>query len=202
MSTQLSLISPDVHVIDGIPKTTSLNVAETFGKRHDDILKRFRNLDCSPEFNARNFAEVDYLDQKGEKRPLVEMTRNGFIFMVMGFTGAKAAQVKEAYINRFDAMEAALRQPSAPEPETVTLTLADYVAMQSEINGLLKDKLRLLEIEKTTQPRRRNLTDAEKARIRHLSLQGYGPTAIAQHVGRSVGTVETCLRQLRQGGAK
>ena len=37
-----------------------------------------------------------------------EMTKDGFIFLVMGFTGAKAAQVKEAYINTFNHMAAML----------------------------------------------------------------------------------------------
>lgn len=89
--------------------TTSLKVAEIFGRNHFDILKAIKNLECSPEFNACNFAAVEYLDAKGEKRPAFEMTKNGFVFLAMGFTGAKAAEFKEAYINAFDAMEKTLR---------------------------------------------------------------------------------------------
>jgi len=37
--------------------------------------------------------------------PMYEMTRDGFSFLVMGFTGAKAAQFKEAYIEAFNRME-------------------------------------------------------------------------------------------------
>lgn len=84
--------------------TTSKNVAEAFCKRHDDVLRKLKSLDCSPEFNARNFAVVDYIDSKGEKRPCYEMTKDGFMFLVMGFTGKKAAQIKEAYINAFNEM--------------------------------------------------------------------------------------------------
>lgn len=32
------------------------------------------------------------------------MTKDGFIFLVMGYTGEKAAQLKEAYINAFNWM--------------------------------------------------------------------------------------------------
>ncbi|WP_245677483.1 Rha family transcriptional regulator [Candidatus Arsenophonus triatominarum] len=91
----------------------SRDVADYFGKRHDDILKKLRNIDSSPEFNARNFAEVNYIDAKGEKRPMYEMTKDGFVFLVMGFTGKKAAVFKEAYIAEFNRMEAELH--SAPK---------------------------------------------------------------------------------------
>jgi ribosome maturation protein Sdo1 len=50
-----------------------------------------------------------YQDGKGEARPAYEMTKDGFIFVVMGFTGAKAAATKEAYINAFNWRPASAR---------------------------------------------------------------------------------------------
>lgn len=85
--------------------TTSLDIAETFGKRHSDVLRNIRELDCSEQFNERNFALVNYTDIKGEKRPMYYVTRDGFTFLVMGYTGEKAARFKEAYIKQFNAME-------------------------------------------------------------------------------------------------
>jgi Rha family phage regulatory protein len=85
-------------------RTTSLKVAEAFGKLHKDVLRKIQTLDCSPEFNQRNFAPVEYVDAKGEKRAAYEMTKDGFMFLVMGFTGKAAAQIKEAYINAFNLM--------------------------------------------------------------------------------------------------
>lgn len=84
--------------------TTSLKVAEFFGKRHDDVLRRVRGLGCSPEFNARNFAAVEYVDKKGELRPAFEMTKDGFMLLVMGFSGVKAMRIKESYIEAFNWM--------------------------------------------------------------------------------------------------
>lgn len=83
-------------------------VAEAFGKRHDDVLKRIRSLDCSEGFSARNFAAATYVDAQGKPREMFDMTRDGFVFLCMGFTGATAAAMKEAYIARFNEMEAAL----------------------------------------------------------------------------------------------
>lgn len=112
----------------GQPVTTSLKVAELFGKQHKDVLRKIAALDCSKDFNERNFALVTYQDGKGEARPSYEMTKDGFIFVVMGFTGAKAAATKEAYINAFNWMaEQLAAQRSQPaisltDDELCTLT--------------------------------------------------------------------------------
>lgn len=87
-----------------MPKTSTRFVAEVFDKRHDDVLKRIRNLDCSDEFRLRNFAESSYLNSQGKEQPMYEMTFDGFTFLVMGFTGKQAAIFKEAYIAEFNRM--------------------------------------------------------------------------------------------------
>lgn len=112
----------------GQPVTTSLKVAEVFGKQHKDVLRKIATLDCSKDFNERNFALVTYQDGKGEARPAYEMTKDGFIFVVMGFTGAKAAATKEAYISAFNWMaeQLAAQRPqpaiSLTDDELCTLT--------------------------------------------------------------------------------
>jgi len=45
-----------------------------------------------------------------------EMTKDGFIFVVMGFTGTKAAATKEAYINAFNWMAEQLAAAQRPQP--------------------------------------------------------------------------------------
>lgn len=100
--------------------TSSLKISEAFGKQHKDVLKRLHNLDCSTEFNERNFAPVKYTDQKGESRAAYEMTKDGFMFLVMGFTGKKAAQIKEAYINAFNAMAKEL-ESNSQHPQTFSV---------------------------------------------------------------------------------
>ncbi|MGI6655235.1 MAG: Rha family transcriptional regulator [Desulfobulbus sp.] len=88
--------------------TTSLDVAEKFGKRHNSVLRAIVNLGCSPEFSRRNFAPRDYLDNRGKTQPMYHIARDGFTFLAMGFRGKEAAAWKEKYINAFNAMEAAL----------------------------------------------------------------------------------------------
>ncbi|MFS1584141.1 MAG: Rha family transcriptional regulator, partial [Candidatus Arsenophonus phytopathogenicus] len=101
MNIQFSTITPKVIFHKGKVITTSRDVADYFGKRHERVLDKIRNLDCSSEFTEHNFVLSEYIDNTGRKLPMYEMTKDGFVFLVMGFTGKKAAQFKEAYIAEF-----------------------------------------------------------------------------------------------------
>ncbi|WP_063119827.1 Rha family phage regulatory protein [Escherichia coli] len=119
MATIPTLSHPDVTIENGRAVTTSVAIAEFFGKRHDNVLRAIANIECSEKFNALNFEDVTYTDAKGEKRPMYQITKNGFVFLVMGFTGKKAAAFKEAYIAEFDRMEAELRQNNTPPTDKI-----------------------------------------------------------------------------------
>lgn len=99
-------VVPSVELVDGQPMASSLNVAKHFGKRHDHVLRDIKALECSPEFAARNFARSEYVDRSGRTQKAFRMTRDGFIFLVMGYTGRTAAAMKEAYIQRFNELAA------------------------------------------------------------------------------------------------
>jgi Rha family phage regulatory protein len=112
-------------------KTTSLLVAEKFGKLHKDVLRKIHSLECSNEFSQRNFAPAEYLDEQGKPRTMYEMTKDGFMFLVMGFTGKAAAEIKENYINAFNFMLAKLKPlPNALRdlpPQTLTPAMLRHI---------------------------------------------------------------------------
>lgn len=95
--------------IEGQPMCSSRQVAETFGRRHDDVLRSIRKLDCSDSFRLRNFTESSYINSQKKKQPEFLMTKDGFTFLAMGFTGKKVAEFKEAYIERFNRMESFIK---------------------------------------------------------------------------------------------
>ncbi|HCM1919322.1 TPA: ash family protein, partial [Salmonella enterica subsp. salamae serovar 28:r:e,n,z15] len=68
MATIPALSHPQVTIENGRAVTTSVAVAEYFGKRHDNVIQKIKLLDCSTEFSALNFKDVTYTDAKGEKR--------------------------------------------------------------------------------------------------------------------------------------
>ena len=107
---------PSVSLHDGRPATTSLEVAKFFDKRHDDVLKSIRNLlpNCPENFSARNFAGASFLDEQAKNRPMYIIYRDGFMLLVMGYTGKKALALKLAYIEAFNRMEAELARRNRP----------------------------------------------------------------------------------------
>lgn len=107
----LTQLDDAVFIHDQQVKTNSLKVAELFGKQHKDVLRKIESLDCSPEFTSAHFYAHAQTIQAGavqRESKYYEMTKDGFIFLVMGFTGATAAKIKEAYINTFNQMAAML----------------------------------------------------------------------------------------------
>lgn len=106
----------------------SRDVAAYFEKKHFHVLEAIRNLNCSPEFSQSNFRAFKIKDLTGESTSHVEMTRDGFMFLVMGFTGEKAAKWKEDYIAAFNAMEAELQRLAVPRLPTHLETARALVA--------------------------------------------------------------------------
>lgn len=95
---------------DGVVRVDSRVVADAFGKEHKSVLRAIKAIigeesGFSPEFTGHNFALSKYTDPTGRRLPCYLMTRDGFVALAMGFTGKKADQFKEAYINRFNEME-------------------------------------------------------------------------------------------------
>ena len=90
--------------------TSSRLVAEYFHKRHDHIVRDIDNLKekVSPQFWGANFLKTQY-QSRGKEYTEYLMTKDGFTILAMGFTGAKAMQFKEAYINAFNKMESLLK---------------------------------------------------------------------------------------------
>ena len=93
--------------------TTSLAISNNFNKKHKDVLRAVENLECSQEFRKRNFAPTSYKTSQGKVLTAYEITRDGFVFLCMGFTGAQAAQWKEKYIEAFNRLEAEIHRRQA-----------------------------------------------------------------------------------------
>lgn len=190
-------------VVDGRVKTTSRHVAEVFGKRHDDVLKAIRNLECSETFGLRNFAETSYLDAFNREQKLYEMTFNGFVRLVMGFTGPKAAAFKEAYIEAFDTMRGQLE--AAPHQQ-LTQQIAQIAAAQLQTDArmavlerVIASQAELIELLKRHQkPERRRLqplTAEAHVRIRELLAQAMPGSEVARLVGCS----NACVSMIKNG---
>ena len=124
---------PALTVHAGRPMADSREVAATFGRQHKDVLRAYRDLHCSSDFRQRNFTPFKIKDLSGESLSHVLMSRNGFAFLVLGFTGATAGVFKEAYVERFDAMEAELRGQGQDNIPTLPRTLPEALRLAADL---------------------------------------------------------------------
>lgn len=134
-----------VNIINNQVKTTSLIVADTFGKRHDNVIQKIETLECPQNFTDLNFKVSEYIDETGRKLKSYEITRDGFTLLAMGFTGKKAMEFKIKYINAFNEMEKALMDKHARFAELpfdpVPYTPADFVGdkeFMKALGGMVK----------------------------------------------------------------
>lgn len=161
--------------------TTSLKVAEHFGKRHDHVLRASRelfseinglknegiDLPNGPNFGAidtpdrrLNFQpsidighEATYLDSRGRAKPMYHLSRDGFSLLAMGFTGKEALVWKIKFLEAFNVMEAELHAKTAR-----------YAAALDQVRPLLRP-------------------------VVEATQQGQSRAAIAQPLGKSAASV-------------
>ena len=107
-------LSEFVIISDATLVTDSRRVSKHFKKLHKNVLRAYDQLDCSSEFRQLNFEPTmdSVPGPKGSVRQerIIRMTKDGFVFLAMGFTGKEAARIKEAYIGAFNAMAEQLQQ--------------------------------------------------------------------------------------------
>lgn len=111
--TQLPTIPANaIQINDGKIFTTSFQIAKLFSKRHEQVLRKIKSVECSEDFTKHNFVLCFKINDlaNNKKVPYYEITKDGFMFLVMGFTGKKAAATKEAYIKEFNRMAEELQK--------------------------------------------------------------------------------------------
>lgn len=112
--SNVSILSNAVAVSNGKVTTTSLKIAEVFGKEHFHVIRDIEKLQVPVEWHKSNFGVMQITRQIGNgatrKDKAYSITRDGFTLLVMGFTGKAAMQFKIAYLEEFNRMEAELRR--------------------------------------------------------------------------------------------
>lgn len=117
--------------------TTSLQVAQNFEKRHDNVLRDIENLHKDVLNFEEMFIESTELDSYGRDRRIYYMNRDGFSLLAMGFTGKKALQFKLKYIDAFNQMEKQLQQQKPLSlPEQIQLIAKGYDGLSKDVEDI------------------------------------------------------------------
>lgn len=171
--------------------TTSLIIADVFGKEHNKVCRDIQNLSCSQQFRAANFGVSSFITSQGKELPMYEITKDGFSFLVMGYTGEKAGEFKEKFISEFNKREALLKND-------------DYII--SRAMSVLNDRAKALEQQVQQKEERLKLQEhvieqnAPKVEYFEEVLQSestYTTTQVAKELGMGAPTLNRKLNERR-----
>ena len=141
--------------------TSSLDIAETFSKRHDHVL---RDLDELKEGVTQNWGDLFWEDvyihpQNKQPYRMVYMNRDGFSLLAMGFTGKKALQFKLKYIQAFNQMERFVKESQLP------MSQEDIMIATLETQKELKKGLEMVQDDVAGLKQEINISRSQKHRL-------------------------------------
>ena len=201
----MSNINNAIQVINnnGELVVSSRQIAENFGKRHDNILRDIESLISETSILRDDtvaeklsltamFYGTTYKAGTGKSYKEYLMNRDGFSLLVMGFTGKEALAWKLKYIEAFNAMEKKLKELSAPLSIDDTLNadvlflIASKWKADSDKRKELEVRVAELEVQIKTQQVQPVISEATKVAIKEAEVESqrlYTVTEIAREYG-------------------
>lgn len=112
---------------NGEPVVSSRQIAESFEKRHDHVMRDIEDIMKGLPKNGDTpmFYKTEYThEQNGQTYPMYLMNRDGFTLLAMGFNGKAALEWKLKYITAFNEMEKKLtEQPQLTRSQLLATAL-------------------------------------------------------------------------------
>lgn len=161
---------------NGVPVTTSVIVAEYFGKNHLHVMEAIRKMLVTIEnsietesqevktyFELSNY-ETPLNNGTGavRKNPMYIMNEEGFTLLAMGFTGEKARLFKIRYIKAFKAMRNVIQNQMDGTAQLMQaqqmitqnlLLLSQQMETMTRTNSLILERLERLESRPQDKPK-------------------------------------------------
>lgn len=134
---------------DGLLFVSSREIAERFDKRHNDVVKVIESkihILTTENFVVNTyFIESSFLHNGNEYKEFL-LTRDGFSFIAMGFTGSKADIWRLRYIEAFNKMENEIKRMNQPQGEEFLAQAVIYAqkCIEEKETQLIKQKPKVL----------------------------------------------------------
>lgn len=161
----------------------SLQIAEVFEKDHSNVLKAIDKLP-NDEFKSSNFKYDSYFDKKSEQRRMINLTRDAFSLLVMGFTGQKAYKWKIEFIKAFNEMEKRLRNIEYEKHDKLAFRQSlGYKSQLKQQKEHYENKIKALkyDLEKKKELSfKRKLSKEELLELRKILARDYGMICIKE----------------------
>ncbi|EAM0336080.1 phage antirepressor Ant [Campylobacter coli] len=161
----------------------SLQIAEVFEKDHSNVLKAIDKLP-NDEFKSSNFKYDSYFDKKSEQRRMINLTRDAFSLLVMGFTGEKAYKWKVEFIKAFNEMEKRLKNLEQEKMQKLAFHQSlGYKSQLKQQKEHYENKIKALKYDlenKNELSFKRKLSQKELLELRKILARDYGILCIKE----------------------
>ncbi|EFT9690244.1 Rha family transcriptional regulator [Campylobacter coli] len=161
----------------------SLQIAEVFEKDHSNVLKAIDKLP-NDEFKSSNFKYDSYFDKKSEQRRMINLTRDAFSLLVMGFTGEKAYKWKILFIKAFNEMEKRLRNIEYEKHDKLAFRQSlGYKSQLKQQKEHYENKIKALKYDLENKKElsfKRKLSKEELLELRKILARDYGMICIKE----------------------
>ncbi len=161
----------------------SLQIAEVFEKDHSNVLKAIDKLP-NDEFKSSNFKYDSYFDKKSEQRRMINLTRDAFSLLVMGFTGEKAYKWKILFIKAFNEMEKRLRNIEYEKHDKLAFRQSlGYKSQLAQQKEKYENKIKALKYDLENKKElsfKRKLSKEELLELRKILARDYGMICIKE----------------------
>ncbi|EPX7483106.1 Rha family transcriptional regulator [Campylobacter coli] len=161
----------------------SLQIAEVFKKDHSNVLKAIDKLP-NDEFKSSNFKYDSYFDKKSEQRRMINLTRDAFSLLVMGFTGEKAYKWKIEFIKAFNEMEKRLRNIEYEKHDKLAFRQSlGYKSQLKQQKEHYENKIKALQYDLENKKElsfKRKLSKEELLELRKILARDYGMICIKE----------------------
>ncbi|EMG4086894.1 Rha family transcriptional regulator [Campylobacter coli] len=161
----------------------SLQIAEVFEKDHSNVLKAIDKLP-NDEFKSSNFKYDSYFDKKSEQRRMINLTRDAFSLLVMGFTGEKAYKWKVEFIKAFNEMEKRLKNLEQEKMQKLAFHQSlGYKSQLKQQKEKYENKIKALQYDLENKKElsfKRKLSQKELLELRKILARDYGILCIKE----------------------
>ncbi|HEB7556878.1 TPA: Rha family transcriptional regulator [Campylobacter coli] len=161
----------------------SLQIAEVFKKDHSNVLKAIDKLP-NDEFKSSNFKYDSYFDKKSEQRRMINLNRDAFSLLVMGFTGEKAYKWKIEFIKAFNEMEKRLRNIEYEKHDKLAFRQSlGYKSQLKQQKEKYENKIKALQYDLENKKElsfKRKLSKEELLELRKILARDYGMICIKE----------------------
>lgn len=149
--------------------TSSLQVSDTFGKDHKNVIQSIENLTAENSAVKPFFHKSTYINERNREYPMYLMNRDGFTLLAMGFTGSEAMNFKLQYIAAFNKMEKELTKPMSIEDMIITQahSVKELKADVADLKKVVDNEVWLNERQKKT------VQDSVSRRVFELRRKGH-----------------------------